>query len=196
MTDPAAQGRANRAAGQRWMQRIARDLSLATGLEIKRQLLEVREGTLGDIEIHPRLPFLIEAKNSERPSIWAALGQIEDLAEEHQLAPIAVLQKRQGKGGTNIRVAAWYLEDWQELAEQLSEFGLMRLPVIERKESPVYPRVWDGLEEAREELQEPQWPETSFPVCFGHRKDGKDIVLQTYDSWLWMIKTAVVNDIW
>lgn len=197
MTDKSTQGRLNRQRGLRWMNRIARDISVRTGLEIKRQLLEVREGNLGDVEIHERLPFVLEAKNEEDPSVWAALEQANEVAQGRGLYPIAVIQKRDGRGPIpHTRVVGWYLEDWKELAATLADFGLMRLCVSVKKTGQTYPRVWTGLEEASEEAAEPQYPDTAMPVAIGTRENGQDVALQRYDDFLWMVTTAIRNDIW
>lgn len=184
-------------AGIRWMNRIARELSEATGLTIKRQLLEVREGNLGDIELHERLPLVLEAKNEEDPSVWSALEQANEVAEGRGLYPVAVLQRRSGVGPIpHERVVGWWADDWKEFAGALAEKAIMRPVVSVNKTGKTYPRVWDGLEEAAAEIEEPHQPNNAMPICFGLREEGKDVLLQQYEDFLWMVGVAVTSELW
>lgn len=208
--DASTRGKRARSRGIAWMQQIARDISERTGLDVDRELLEVREGNIGDVEPHPRLPILIEAKTQEDPSLWAALTQAAEAADGRGLFPVAVIQRRipqsertirddQGRiAGTrpNPRVAAWYHDHWREVIESLVRWGLMRPIVQVTKESRVYPRVWDGLEEAEEEAQEPIHADDAMPVSAGHRKEGPDVLLQGYHDFLWTLETAVREHVW
>lgn len=194
--DASTQGARNRIAGHRWMNRIARELTSHTGLTIKRQLLEVRDGNLGDIEIHERLPLVLEAKNEVEPSLWEALAQANEVAEGKGLYPVALIQRRMGRGRANVRVAGWFADDWKEVAAMLADFHAMRAVVSVTKEGSVYPRVWDGLEEAIKEAQDRHHPDSAMPVCFGVREEGRDVVLQRYGDFLWMVGTAIKEDCW
>jgi len=196
MTDAATRGRRNRAEGNRWMNRIARDLSYHTGLEVKRELLEVREGKLQDVEIHPELPVMIEAKSRGEISIWTTLKEIANRAEELDLVATAVLKRRNGRGVPSERVVAHYAKGWARLVRPLVENGQMR-PVVEVvKTARVYPRVWSGLQEAQEQAQLPYHPVTSLPIARGNRLEGQDVVLLGYEDWLWMMQTGVTTGAW
>lgn len=204
-TDLSRRGKNAKITGDRWEREYRRDFEQATGIKRKRQLTETREANIGDLELHPDVPFVEQCRKRRGVSVWKALQAAEEAADfwterGRPRWPVGVVQDRTGRNGKpNPRAIIMLEEDWRSMVETFRASdepapGFTAVP----KAAKVYPRVWDGLEEAKE-LAGPG----SCAYCIGHRKGSddegeplEDVVLVDYDGFLHVVGELYRRSLW
>lgn len=184
-TDLARRGRNAKRAGDEFERQWIRDFKEATGIQLSRQLKERRDGNIGDIEIHPKVPYGWQVRKRKDCSIFAAVADSLEalLTLGHQSHyPVGVCEKRlYGLPGVpNPRGVALHWEDWLEVIQSFDAAPEHR-PHFQLvvKTAKTYPNMWAGLEEARA-LAGPN----AIPVCYGKLNDvDNPIVPEGVSGW-------------
>lgn len=91
-----ARGKQAKAIGEAWEREWIADFCEATKIRMRRQLRENRQGNLGDIEIHERVPMVFQCRKRQKVSVWRALEHASEVADPRKLYPVAVVQDRKG----------------------------------------------------------------------------------------------------
>jgi hypothetical protein len=105
-------GKTSRDKGAAFERQVARDLTLASGVEHKRNLTEVREGNSGDV-LAP-LPVSIQCKVGKRPPLYEALAEAKASAAEGEL-PVAVIHRNGNARRSPDRIVILDYEDFLKL---------------------------------------------------------------------------------
>jgi hypothetical protein len=204
VTDAATRNSRNRRIGIKWEQTFCRLASDRTGLEVKRTLLETREGNLGDTT-HDRMPLVHQIKTTEVgwPPLWPALEEAAAVADPISYFAVAVLEQRKGRGRSNLRVVGMYEDDFNEIAELVNHAGPSRgFCEVTKSATTGYPRVWDGFLEAVEKCHDPaHCVPTSIPICRGVRfgteeEPLRNVVLMPLDAYMDWISKLVKAQVW
>jgi hypothetical protein len=192
-------GRNARRRGNEWMNECANAIQEATGLRTPRELREVRDGTRGDLEVHPRIPHVYECKYSQRWLLWKAYEQAQLSAQrawgrsQRRLQPAVLLRYRTGPGVAHPRVAAISLGEWGRLSDLMVARGLLdRVPVV-TKATGNTPRVHRILQEAKSLIVHPE----SFPlIAVTPSSDRPNLAVMEMEAYLWMIGRLVHAKVW
>lgn len=164
------------------------DFHEATGIKLKRQLKERREGNLGDIEFDDRVPFGFQCRKRKQGAPLNALLDAEaalvraGLGDTHY--PAGIVERRIGaRGKANPRGVIMYHDDWLELLELFLADGQGILPWLgSAKTGSKFPRLWEALEAARiETVLRPGWIPVGIGIVTG---GGRNHDLIDYDGWL------------
>lgn len=91
-----ARGKQAKWIGEAWEREWIHDFRDATTIKMRRQLRENRQGNLGDIEIHERVPMVFQCRKRKKVSVWRALEDADEVAHPLKLYPVAVVQDRKG----------------------------------------------------------------------------------------------------
>lgn len=203
--DLARRGRNAKLTGDRWEREYRRDFEEATGIERKRQLTETREANIGDLELHPDVPFVEQCRKRTDVSIWKALEAAQEASDfwterGRPRWPVGVVQNRTGGGSRNPRAMVMWRDEWEEVVgafgadPETPAPGFTAVP----KTSSRMPRMWWGLRDALD-IAGPG----SCAYCIGHRTgtddDGKplrDVVLVDYHGWLRVVGELYRRRIW
>ena len=193
-----ARGKQAKAIGEAWEREWIADFREATGISMRRQLRENRQGNLGDIEIHERVPMVFQLRKRQRVSVWRALVHAEEVASPLKLYAVAVVQDRKGSAhgrSKNPRAIGMYRDDFDDMMETFEADPIWApgLVIIDRK-GKKYPRVWDGLEEAQR-LVRIAAP-VVIPICQGVREEGRPIVLIDYEGFLRIVGLLYSRKLW
>ncbi len=87
-------------------------LEEATGVECVRCLAEARDGNVGDLTTE--LPIVVQCKVGKRPSVWRALEEAVEAADEGSL-PVAVVRRNSPGGRPAEDLAVLDLADFLRL---------------------------------------------------------------------------------
>lgn len=199
MTDHATIGARNRRIGIKWETTFARLASDRTGLEVKRTLVETREGNSGDTT-NDRMPLVHQIKTTEVgwPPLWPALEEAAAVADSMSYFAVAVLERRYGRGRNNLRVIGMYEDDFQEIAGLVNMAGPNKgFCEVTKTATTGYPRVWDGFVEAVRRCHDPEHcAQSAIPICRGHREVGKNVVLMPLDAYMDWLSLLVKERVW
>lgn len=203
MTDPSTRGRRARQAGHRWNNEALNDLSEATGLFLKRQLREVREGNIGDGEVDPRLPILLETKNEKRTSPWRphaqareAVGAFRGEAHPRGLIPVAALRRSRGRGRPALRVAVVDFDDLREMVELHNAHADTKIAAYTAIREGARPRWIDALEEAEGRAQASGASLETLAFGTVRRPDHPDLAVLRWDSFVELVGRLTTQQIW
>jgi len=197
VNDARRRGKNAKITGDVWEREWIHDFHEATAIKLSRQLLERREGNLGDIEIHERVPFVFQCRKRQQVSTWKALEDADEIAAPIQNYPCGVLQVRTGSNGKpNPRAIAMYHDDFVDMVETFKADPDRSAPsvVFVRKYGTKYPRVWDGLAEAQNIVA--QSMAGSVAVCQGFRNDQRTVVLIDYPGFLKIVGELYERRLW
>jgi len=189
-------GKQAKRTGDAFENEVARDYSEACGFTVKRELREVRDGTLGDLQEHPRVPFIHQIRKRKNASVWAAIEDVRDLARGQNRMPVAVVENRTPGNAKNRKGVLLYLDDLKELLETfeaLPPYGdrsMVPRTQWTKRTGAKYPRVWDGLAEL-EVLAAP-----GVRICVGHVVTGEDVALIDYKGWFSILKALYSSKLW
>jgi hypothetical protein len=91
------------------------------GISAKRNLNETREGNRGDVLSN--IPFVIEAKNKDQPSVWKAVEEADEASEElpDSKGGIAFVRRKNGRGRKADKRVAMTWETFRALVNHFRQ---------------------------------------------------------------------------
>ena len=115
-------GKLSRTKGHNWERQCAAILSGIRGIEAKRNLTEVREGSSGDLEV-TGAPLLPECKVGVRTNPIAALRQAVDAAEGTGKIPVVFVRQNRHGGRDRLDAAVLTMPDYMEMVALIKSLG-------------------------------------------------------------------------
>lgn len=140
-------GKRSRDKGAAWERKVANDLTRATGVKCRRNLIETQQGNQGDIATP--LPMSVQCKVGVTPPVWSAMDQAVASADTGHV-PVAILKKNGSRGTPPMEVAVLPVENFYELLTMWTALGTDPLLRQRFKEWIREQKAKRGIEEAGE----------------------------------------------